>query len=72
MSDEITRWFPDRVKPVRSGLYQVLTDYGIEWCWWDGAWGWAYPNKRWALAREWRKSEGATQSKTWRGLAAPS
>lgn len=68
----LTPWFPASVKPVRIGLYRVRVEWldAVEWCWWCGeGWGWAYPTKRDAAAKEWRTTEGATQAKLWRGLA---
>lgn len=69
---KVTQWFPGLVKPARKGLYQVLMprsgEDSVEWCYWDGAWGWAYGTKRWALAKDWRKADGAIQAKTWRGV----
>jgi len=73
----VTDWFPAKVLPVRTGLYQVRTWRSggldeVEWCWFDvelGKWGWAYADKRAACSKVWRNPQGAIQEKAWRGVA---
>lgn len=69
---ELTRLFPDHIKPTRSGVYRVKGP--------DGSFGYAYFHKR-AQAWGWRcdsvkeanrdrDTRGASQAKKWRGLAS--
>jgi hypothetical protein len=67
---QLTEWFPHRIKPVRSGVYEFKSD------WLDGYAYWDNDKKLWANGstcketayenRAWLK--GAVQTKRWRGI----
>lgn len=68
----LTPWYPARIKPLRSGVYEVRwhgDGSRWRWCYWTGSeWANTGTNKAEAAARKtW--TNGAVQSKSWRGLA---
>jgi len=38
-----TSWFPSNIKPVREGLYEIKSNYGVQFARWKGGW-WMTPN----------------------------
>jgi hypothetical protein len=65
---KLTPWFPGHIKPVRPGVYEVRFSAMGGFAYWDGSlWGWAQITC--AQARRRRDSHGASQQKSWRGLA---
>jgi len=63
---KLTGWFPPEVKPVHRGVYEVF-DEG-SYAYWSGKlWGWTVLSV--ASAAACRTPRGASQHKTWRGLA---
>jgi hypothetical protein len=38
-----TPWFPRYIKPVRKGIYEIKTRYGIKFANWNGEY-WQVPN----------------------------
>lgn len=64
----LTGWFPPEVKPVRKGVYSVRWRGHTGYSYWDGErWGWYQHTLH--RANKDRVSIGASQKKTWRGLA---
>ena len=67
---KLTKWFPHKIKPVRSGVYEFKSQWFDGYAYWDNdkkLWvnggackEVAYKNKEWL--------GGAIQSKTWRGI----
>ena len=73
---ELTRWYPMTTDPVRVGVYQVRTRFGVFYSLWTGAqWMTGFAGWRDAAAIRWAAT--ATDSKWgvvrlgWRGLASP-
>lgn len=66
MSKRMTDWFPEKIKPVRAGVYE--TAYcGKTYTYFDGKrWSWSQPSLR--EARKSRITNGAYQKKSWRGF----
>lgn len=63
------RWITDGTVPAKPGLYQVRIGFRDEpwWAYWGGEmWGWAYPNKQWAMIKDWKQAKDASQGKVWR------
>ena len=43
----LTPWFPSKVKPVRSGLYERrIPGVGIRYAWWNGMWWGGFAMRR--------------------------
>ena len=67
---QLTEWFPSRIKPVRSGVYEFKSTWLDGYAYWDNdikRWAngstckeIAYENKNWI--------GGAVQTKSWRGI----
>lgn len=66
---KLTEWFDHETNPARPGVYEVMNASGNRgFAYFDGSlWGWRGDTKRQA-SRE-RETDGASQDKTWRGLA---
>jgi hypothetical protein len=66
MKNQMTDWFPEKVKPVRAGVYE--TAYcGKTYTYFDGKrWSWSQPTL--SKARKDRDTRGAYQNKPWRGF----
>lgn len=70
---KLTPWFHASVKPTRHGVYQVCClawpNGSDEYAYFGIAgWGWAHNTPK--AANRYRKVAGATQAKSWRGLAS--
>jgi len=64
---EMTEWFPEWVKPVRTGIYETLMDFGFGYTYWDGnEWG----NQGNDLEEAKMLMSAGMQNKRWRGLAS--
>ena len=55
-----TAWYPESVKPVRPGWYEIKFTYWTERCYWTGkSWTWAVGSSR--LHNQARKWRGLTE-----------
>ena len=67
---KLTPWFPETIKPVRPGIYQIASVDALEVfdSYWDcRAWGW--PSFKPHSAFVYKNYVSPIQDRRWRGLA---